>query len=329
MMDKLAAQNDGSQSEAEARTLPPPAWSRYGVLFLSLVPLAHLVYVVAQNAVDVPYWDQWDFVPVLEKSYTGQLSFGDLWAQYHEHRLLFPTLLMLGLAHLTGWNIRYELELNVLLAAGSLGVLVWQLRATARTLHVAKWLWAVPACSLIVFSISHFQNWLWGWQIQMMLNVLAALAGLVVLAERSFRWNKFAVSVLLGIVATYSFANGILFWPIGLGILWVQLRRTERTTALAAWTAIAVVVLGAYFWHYQKPPEHPPLRLAFERPLELIRYVLIYIGGICAQYFRCEFSDACLLALGCGLGGTVALCWTIYTLLRRKIADLDSFLNGA
>jgi len=76
--------------------------SRHGPLVLALVPLAFLLCVVARYAVPVPYWDQWEFVPLLEKTYHGQLTFHDLWAQHNEHRILFPRIIMLALAHLTG-----------------------------------------------------------------------------------------------------------------------------------------------------------------------------------------------------------------------------------
>ena len=42
--------------------------SRHGDKILALVPLAFLIWVVAQYAVAVPYLDQWELVPLLEKT---------------------------------------------------------------------------------------------------------------------------------------------------------------------------------------------------------------------------------------------------------------------
>ena len=72
--------------------------SRYGDKILALLPLAFLIWVVVQYAVVVPYLDQWELVPLLEKTYHGELTFHDLWAQHNEHRLIFPQIIMLLLA---------------------------------------------------------------------------------------------------------------------------------------------------------------------------------------------------------------------------------------
>src|SRR6267142_5943506 len=65
---------------------------------LAAVPLLILIWVVARYAIDVPYLDQWDFAPLIDKMYQGQLTFHDLWMQFNEHRIFFPKLIMLGLA---------------------------------------------------------------------------------------------------------------------------------------------------------------------------------------------------------------------------------------
>ena len=315
------------ESAREGEPLSVSSLPRHGPILLSLAPLAYLVFVVARYAVDVPYWDEWELAPILQKSYMGQLTFGDLWAQHNEHRLFIPQLVMLGLARLTGWNIRYELEMNVFLGIGILGVLLWQMRATARRLEISNWTWAAPVCSLVVFSMSQFQNWLWGWQIQMMMNALAVVGGVVLLSNPEFSWRKFAAAAALGVVAAFSFANGLLFWPVGLGVLWLGARgKPERTPALAAWVGIGVLVVTAYFWHYQKPADHPPLALALQHPMAFGYYVFIYIGGICAQYFQWSFSSTLLLALGCGLAAIGVLGWSIHRLLRFRIATVEILL---
>ena len=295
--------------------------SRHGDKLLAVVPFVYLVWVVARYGVAVPFWDQWDLVPLLDKMYGGNLAFSEVWAQHNEHRPMVPQVIMLGLARLTGWNIRYELGVNVALALGMFAVLAGQIRATGRTLAVAGLRWAIPAASLIVFSISQYQNWLWGWQIQMLLNMLAVVGGIVLLAQPAFAWRRFAAAALLGIVATYSFANGVLFWPIGLGILLVVTRRrSEKKAAIAAWLLVSLLTLGSYFWHYQKPAEHPPVSLIFKMPLAYAGYVLKYLGSICAQYATGAATGDGDLALAFGLLGTAALGWAATRLVWRNRA---------
>ena len=277
-----------------------------------------------------PIWDQWELVPLLEKTYHGELTFHDLWAQHNEHRLLFPQLIMLLLARLTSWNIHYELAVNIILALGIFAVFVHQIKMTGRKLGIAGLPWAIPAISLIVFSVSQYQNWLWGWQIQMFLNVLAVTGGIVLLANDPFRWWKFAAAALLGIVATYSFANGALIWPVGLLLLLlVPTGAGKRRAAAAGWMGIGALTMGSYFYHYQKPENHPPLSLIFKMPVEYAVYVFKYLGTICAQGLGSSAGDVSGegdFAFVFGLAGTVAAGWAGWMLLRKKIAAPGTLL---
>jgi hypothetical protein len=308
---------------------PPPApfLSRQRHKILALVPLAFLIWVVVQYAVDVPYRDQWELVPLLDKTYHGELTFPNLWAQHNEHRILFPRIIMLALARGTGWNTRYELAVNVILAIGIFTVLVHQVKITGRKLGAAGLAWAIPATSLIVFSIGQYQNWLWGWQLQMFLNLLAAMGGIVLLAHETFTWKRFALSALLGVVALYSFANGVLFWPIGLVILLVVTAGArQRLAAITGWVLLSALALGSYFYHYQKPADHPPLNLIFKTPAEYAAYVFKYIGGIGAHDVGGTMSADGNVALIFGLGGTMALGWAGWMLGRKQLADFRTLL---
>ena len=311
---------------------PAAPYASQARLLLTALPLLFLVIVVARYAVDMPFWDQWSFVPLLEKLYAGQLALGDLWAQHNEHRPLFAKLIMLGLARLTHWNIIWELALNVFLAVGTFAALAWQIRATrlalspgAQTLR-----WAVPAASLAVFSVSQYQNWLWGWQIQMVLNLLAATGSMVLLAQRAFSWAKLGCAAALGIVATYTFANGLLCWPIGLVlVLLVNRGRKERNAAAGAWLVVSALTIASYLWRYHRPEQHPPTTLLFSMPLAYLSYVLKFIGGLGAQFSHgAEPGQHALgsLALLEGALGLFAFGWATWRILRQRLASLDTLL---
>jgi hypothetical protein len=319
MMEPVADQSPATVGTSPAIDL----WRRYSYILLTVVPLAYLLWVLVKYGVDVPVWDQWDLVPLLDKMYSGKLTLADVWAQHNEHRPMFPLLVMLGLARLTRWNILYELAVNIVLAVGVFAVLTCQIRQTARNLGMAGLRWAIPASALIVFSVSQYQNWLFGWQIQMLLNLLAVLAGITLLANGAFSWSKFAGAAALGILATYSFANGLLFWPIGLGILLV-VAHGRRTVAACAWLLVSLVTVGSYLWHYQKPAEHPALSSIFTMPLAYAGYVLKFIGNPGAQYYTGPLlgqqgdGDLALIA---GLLGTLSLAWAAVLMVRLRLTQ--------
>jgi len=264
-------------------------------LILSLIPFLLLVADVAKYHVDVPFWDQWNFVPLLGKSYEEGVTFKDLWSQHNEHRLLFPRLIMLGLARASRYNIAWELVFILLLAAASLALIWRQLVKTAGASGYSGLPWAVPAASLLIFTLGQAENWLWGWQIQIFLNVLAVIAGLALLGGGAFQWRRLWWAAGLGIVASYSFANGLIFWPLGFIALLLSPPREKRSRVLAltAWAASSAFIIISYFYRFRyDSPSGTPLAHFLGRPGEFVLYVLKYLGRPVINY------EGCALAVG-------------------------------
>jgi hypothetical protein len=257
------------------RTLLPPA-------LLALLPLAVLAGYVARYHVDVPVWDQWELVPLLAKLDAGVLTWGDLWAQHNEHRLFFPRLVMLALARLSRWSITWELALNLVLALALLLVLAGLGRRVLVALgRPASAAWLLPALAVPVFSLQQYENWLWGWQIQIFLNVLAVALGFGMLARAPFDWRAWLAAAACGLVALYSFANGALYWPLGAWLLW---RRGARRVHLAAWVGLAAVAAGLYLAGYHPNTGHPPLAAALQQPALFGSYFLAFLGAPLASF---------------------------------------------
>ncbi|HWX22999.1 MAG TPA: hypothetical protein VN578_24115 [Candidatus Binatia bacterium] len=291
-------------------------------MLLTLLPLAFLVWAVVHYAIPVPFLDEWDFIPLLEKLYRGELAPSDLWAPHNEHRIPLSKYLMLALARLTGWNINYELAFSVILATGILALLLYQLRTTGKRLKIAGLQWAAPALSVLVFSLAQYQNWLWGQQFHIFLHLLVVVAGIVLLASPAFSWLRFALAALLGLAATYSFGSGIAFWPVGLLLLlWKRPVVRPRAASSLVWLGVSCLSLAPYFYHYHTPQAQSLPGLLLTLPASYLGYVLKYLGGICAQY-----QGAGPYALACGLGVLLATAGAAAILLRRKIADVETLL---
>jgi hypothetical protein len=280
------------------------------------LPPLYLIGVVLVWAVDVPFADQWALVPLLDHMYRGGLTIGDLWSQHNEHRLLFPRLLMLGLARISGWNIRYELGANIALAAGIYGVLVAQVRATAREAGMS-WRWLMPLLSLAVFSLNQAENGWGGWNIQIFLNVLAAGASLLLLARPARRWRDLALAAGCAVVATYSYSNGLLVWPLGLALLAAHTWPPERRDGLraAAWLGAGAITLASFFYRYTWTSQAPPPAELFGSPGRYLIYSLTYIGAPPAR-------GAVEYLFGAITGDTRAIC-------NLGDSDLCTYANSA
>jgi hypothetical protein len=244
--------------------------------------------LVVLFGVNVPFWDQWELAPLLAKQQAGTLTLHDLMEQHNEHRMLFPQLIMVGLAPLTGWDIRAELAVNYAFAALALAALIAAVRpflasASSATRGVVWFLLAAT-----IFSLSQWENWLWGWQIQWFLSLVGVIAACFGLKRGLDVWatRRAAGAVLIaasGAAATVvqlSIASGVMLWPIGL--LMIALHPADgKKIPTAVWAAVAVVANALFFhgWHSAPIPGMPTPLEALADPLRLGHYVLAYISG--------------------------------------------------
>lgn len=297
----------------------------------ALLPPLYLVWIVLTQTVDLPFADQWALLPLLERSYQGTLTLRDLWAQHNEHRLLFPRLIMVVLARLSGWNTHVELLANIALAAGIFGVLAYQVRATARLIKMA-WLFLLPALSLAIFSLNQAENWWSGWNIQIFLNVLAVSASIVLLAHPAKSWWRLALAALCGFVATYSYSTGLLIWPIGALALLPAARGSARDwLRLGAWCAAGVIVIGSFFYAYTWNEQASPLTAILRNPRPYLTYTATYLGapptrGAVEYLFGALTGDTRAI---CNLGDS-ALCGHVNrAAIAAGIAGLALFIGSS
>lgn len=303
---------------AQRQTAGPRSGSTraYAPWALAVLPLAYLIAVVARYRLDFPYLDQWEFVPFLAKSYAGTLTFGDFWAQHNEHRILLPRIVMLLLARASHWNVGWELACNIVLATAVFCALTSLVRRTARAVDAPPPRWVVPLISLLVFSVSQWENWFFGWQLTELLNMASVVFGLLLIASpRCGRWG-FAAGLLLGIIASYSFANGLLYWPVGAAVLLTAPGGLEnRGKRLALWAAVGAAAWAAYFCGYRAPDYHPSVWLVFRHPVEFALYVLTYLGAPVANFNN-------VAAAAAGLAALVVLALCVFRLLETRRVPL-------
>lgn len=285
-------------------------------LLLIAVVLAAPVYIlvmVCQYGSPVPYWDQWEFVPTLEKMHAHQLTLADIWQQHNEHRIFFPRLVMVSLAAATGWNIWYELAANYVTACLTFILLFMMLRKTFAE-GVPPWL--LLAFSVIVFSPMQSENWLWGWQIQIFMTVLGTVLSIWGIQRWPGAWKGLATGIAGAVLASYSFSNGLFTWVVVIPIL--ALGRTWERKHLVAWLCAFAAAAGLHFATYSLPVNHQPLGKFMEQPVEFAKYVLMYTGS----------------PLGAGIGRqaavcsavTIIMCIVLPFMLRKDRKRLDELL---
>ena len=243
-------------------------------VLLCIFPLILLVIMLRNYSTNIPFMDQWSFVPVLEKMVQNTLTFHDLWVQHNEHRIFFPKIIMLVLAKLTNWNIYFELTANIVL-----GVFIYLIvvRSILKTKEIINhWILCILS-SFFIFSLVQWENWTWGWQIQIFLNVLSVFVSLYSFCLHKNNKNGYIITIIFGIIATFSFANGVFIWPIILLILTIDpsISIQEKSMKFLVFLSATLLNIFLFFYGYQKLGS---LSSGFQ-PWVFIKYFFAYLGS--------------------------------------------------
>jgi hypothetical protein len=237
--------------------------------------------------VDVPYLDQWEIAPFFEKLSRGTLTLSDLFAQQNEYRQLFPHLIFVALGRLTGWNVKYEMIVSLLLAC-FVAFGVQRLGARTYADSHRRGLLLLLA-SLLIFSTIQYDNWLFGVQVVYFMPAACVVAGLLVAySERVGTIAAVTVCACLSAVAMFSSANGIVAWfvlpPALLGARAGGRAAWKRWLPL--WCAGLALCAVVYAQGYHSPASHPSTSEVLRHPFDATVYFVAFLGGpLAAGYF--------------------------------------------
>ncbi len=254
----------------------------YGLTYLlTIFPPLLLLMMIFRFNINFPFYDQWDFIPTLVSLKTGTLTFAQLWAQHNEHRIFFPRTIMVILAAMSGWDIRWQIGMNFLLGVGiflALSYLFYNRVIKQGGIDIPL---LFPILSFFIFSLNQWENWFWGWQIQILLNVLAVIIGIIFLTSNRLSWRSFLLSLVYGFIATFSFATGIVYWPMGFILLCLQifLSKKKQWHFIALWIGATFFVYFLYMWGYKVPPNPPSRWVIAHQPFEFATYILVFLGS--------------------------------------------------
>ncbi|MFA5251639.1 MAG: hypothetical protein WC454_03525 [Phycisphaerae bacterium] len=256
------------------------------------LPAVFTFYYVYKFGLRVPYYDQWEIVPQLEKMYNHTLTLADVWRQHNEHRLFFPKSLMFFLAWLSNWNLFFELCANMVIAAFTFLFLLSILCSTTKTASF----WLKMFFSLMVFSMVQWENWSWGWQMQIFLSVLGSV--IAIWAANKWRGRAIGLAAVIAgaVLSSYSFNTGLVTWPAVLVVMLLQ-KEWKRKHIMILLLASAVTIL-LYYYDYAKCPSHSFLFFFIKHPFLYARYVLTYLGASLGRtYYFAPITAMIILAL--------------------------------
>jgi hypothetical protein len=280
---------------------------------LLTIPAAAYLSIVSYTG--VPFWDEWTFIASLA---TSSRPYSLTWflAQNNEHRnLLYRLLLLTDVQFFDGRQVLLYVSMFAL-QLGFLMAMAWMLRSVGE-LRGALWRTTVGLAAFCFFCPSQWENLCWPLQVSFFApGCFALLAFLsVILSQRAgrnplSRWVIAILGLVLASVATYSNANGMLIWPLLLGIAFM-LRVPLKM--IGVYAAIGLTMSALYFYGYKSPPN-------LAHPVQSLRHVSA-VAEYVAKYFGGSFPWQNLnYAVPIGWEALfVALALVIWAIARRQL----------
>lgn len=271
------------------------------IVFLSLLPITIVGVYIYRFGVNIPFWDQWEVVSLLMRKHQGLLTLADLFAQHNEHRPFFPNLIWVTLSGFTHYNVNVELWVNFLIA---IGLFLFFIKRAMKVWDRAQIQWPrllIPLLSLLVFNLGQYESWLQGIQTIMFLGIASILGGLFLLADHA-RGHHFVFAILLGVVANFSMANGLLYWLIGLGVLLVTVPQESRIVKLTVWLVCGSVCMSLFLRGWTS--ERLDLDYIFTHIPQYILFILNFLGSPINALSKFAWIFGCI---GLGLSALIAI----------------------
>jgi hypothetical protein len=258
------------------RHAPSPA--TVALLLLALVPPVALLRSAVRDTVDVPWVDQWTFAEQVAAMRQGTFRFADLWAQHNEHRIPVVKVVLHAMAALSDWDVRWEVAANLIVGIAGLLVVAAMLRRTVP--HAAPLL--LIFASAAQCSLAQWQNWTWGWQLELLMTEAAAIAvgfALLHVSDRPVAWSMVAiVAAVAGALCSGGGLTLLVIVPLGLLAMRFASRMPIAVIGFAAATSTVTAMLYLSDWHpaIGQPPSTP---IAGHMVL-LINYAMSVLGGL-------------------------------------------------
>lgn len=303
---------------------------------LALGPLALVVYYVASNAVDVPYYDQWAEVPDVDGWLTGTLRFASLFARHDGHVAVLAKLATVFSATWFRWNVLFEIWLGFLFLTAATALISSHAVADHESTALSGRLLGLVPLTAALFSLRQWENLLAPWAVGFFGSAFFALLCCYALQKQTLAWRLLGFGSAL--VATASMTNGLLVWLIVPAQLLLQglgqgkgveqgTKRTRGLPGLVAWIIAGGVVWGLYLLTGPTPVAGGPvsLRLGLERFIVVAGLALspdkAVVAGGALQAVNVPIDAAACAAFGLGC----AFVWAIHELWRRGRLATNSF----
>ncbi len=252
------------------------------VVFLAL--FFRLIWFVDRYAVNVIFWDQWDFLTQLFK---GQTTLWQLFSWQHgPPRQGLGGLIQAVVYPLTDWNVRVEAFIAAGFVAVSCVLAMLIKRKLFGLLH-----WSDIAIPLAFFTLLQFEAFIGTSNLAhgpVPLFLITLSAWVLTLNNQALRAMSLVVLVFLSTYTGFALFAAI---PVII-ILFIFSWRSK--TVKNKWFNIGALILsmasfGSFFFHYQHAPATDCFQFPLEHPLEYVWFSVFQFGSAWGAFIPLNF----------------------------------------
>jgi hypothetical protein len=252
------------------------------ILLVGIITIGFSTYMAVVSYSSLPYWDGWIQINFAAEG-GNPFTFDWLWSQYNEHRMPIPKLFLLTDLH--WFHARQVFLLLSIFAIQFLHLMVlsWSMRAFGNW-RGAVWRTGVGLAAFCLFCPSQWENLTWGMQVCFVLPGLVASLSFVGLllywmrsnetpSRSSSNWKYLLLSLATALVATWSYVNGNLLWPL---LLAAALLLRLRLAAVLSYAIAGTLSTAVYLQNYIRPSYAAN---SMKTPANMLEHLAAYFGS--------------------------------------------------
>ena len=277
---------------------------------MSIVPFIVLFIMIYTYGVNIPFFDDWAFVDLIDKYLSGSLTFQDLWGQHNEHRPFTVKVATLVSACLTNWNLVSMMMFSVFVAFLTFVIIAFQIGRTFRSLKIGGYGLLIIFSSLMLSGLSQYENWTWGTDTCWFLVNFFAVCCFVLLSRASCGLSCFVLATVCAVLSFMSMAHGLLAFVVGIFILMMRPNEhyapvSSKNLGVVIWAIMTISVALIYFGNLERQADSPSITGFLQNPVVFLKYVGAYPAS--ALLRDIEFEALILGSISLVLFGIAAL----------------------
>ena len=248
---------------------------------ISTIPFLIIFFMILTYGVNIPFFDDWAFVDMIDKYLTGTLTFQDLWAQHNEHRPVTMKVVTLASASLTNWNLVSMMMFSAFVAFLTFVLVTFQIRKTFRILEFGGYGLLIIFSSLMLSGLSQYENWTWAIASHWFLVNFFAVSAFFLLSSPSSGMPGLLLAGICAVLSFMSMAHGLLALVLGLFMLTLQPKDGEgqwmsKRIRILLWSTVTVLVTLIYFAGFTRYVDSIPFGSFLNEPIVVLKYIAAY-----------------------------------------------------